>query len=84
MIIINQDHDRTYVLNQGEEPNIYTVAKDEMLIGFNLMLYGKLLGTFDTYAQAEKELTDIMTSKEEIHTVSGYSDWRSNDIELVD
>ncbi len=71
--IVNQDRDQIFEYF-GQENDLYTVPVMSCgtLMGFDLMLKDKLLGTFDSLETSILEMQRIIASREEIEIVDGY------------
>lgn len=71
--IINQDRD--CILDFTGNEYFYTAAiiHEGTIMGINLMMSGKALGTFDSVEKAIDEISRILNSKDEIVLVGGYS-----------
>jgi len=71
--IVNQDRDQIYLFT-GNEP-LYTavIIYEDTVIGFNLLMSDKALGTFDSLQEVVEEVNRIFNNKDEIYAISGYS-----------
>ena len=71
--IITQDRDRVVLLTSISQIGVKLVEISSQFAGFNLLLDGILLGTFDTLDEINKEIMGILENKGEFHVISGYS-----------
>ena len=77
MFIINQDRDDMILLyaDNSRKLRVKTICNRNKLFGFNLMFGSKVLGTFETYEEAEREFEAIRKYTEPYYVVSGYEEW---------
>lgn len=84
MLIINQDRDQAFTFDPASQDreNLKSepVLFDGVLMGFNLMLYKNLLGTFDDLESIVDEITSILTCESSAYSVTGHSDWEEWEI----
>lgn len=74
MTIVNQDHDQIFSFTPHSSLfPLPVLDEDGICMGINLML-SVPIGTFDDLPEAVHEIGRILSSKEPICTVNGYSE----------
>lgn len=78
MYVINQDKNQLVIYDRRTSILSYVpVIYKNILIGFNLLIDGNNVGTFDSGYEVTQEIFAIMDCKEDYYSISGFSDWDS-------
>lgn len=76
MIIMNQDRDKTIKIHKKLDlRNIVVKMYNGNIIGYNIIVKGCLLGTFDTSIEAFDEICNINNCEYDYYVVSGFKDY---------
>lgn len=73
MFIVNQDRDQLieFTGDLHSEP----VFSNDLLIGFNLLTNGILLGTFNSMEEIISEIMQIVNCADDTYMINGYAPW---------
>lgn len=77
MFIINQDRDCIIQLQETSKLNYEIITKDNIFIGYNLLIDGIPIGTFDTINDLENEINNIYNCKYTYYITNGFSDYKN-------
>lgn len=72
-LIIAQDRDQQYVLDDKSRLYSVPLIYDEICMGYNLMLDDDVIGSFDQPEECAKEAENIYKCEEIVYAVSGHS-----------
>lgn len=75
MIIINQDRDKSFILQKKTQLNIGLNVYENTLIGYNIYIDKELLGTYDTYTELFTEISNILNCKYDYYICNGFTDY---------